>query len=668
MGQPRKFKNSRKDYEDNTSYIHANDLGKPDGEKKLDEMISTKALSNLPHSSYAVQADPYEAALPGSKPYPILMKFNKKIGGSYKGLRNLDGGNVQQYANSTQSTMLKYADFIKATLPVNYRMLPINMKASNPNNEENYTGKYLIDEQRKSISEAVSVLASTTFTQMEINNYAIVTDMPMGSATTRAITVDGQQVQAYTNLTDVLYATLTYYQIVLQAGLNVFNWHNSMRLKMGTMIRRSWNRETPALNALFGLFKKKSFISFMESMALSFEGEYIDTDEMKQLNMLTLIPSARSNALVDPVLELGIKINRPNTFKIIYRVEDQGSIIFDQDTTMTVKVKTSATESENKNYFDLIDQVLDGMSAETIMEWARNSKTSASDDTNYYNKVKWKIDGINLALTRFKTLMSDVREVLDTMSRTGTNTWEKGFRPTITKDTDAALFDNLIINDIFKIMASSADTVDFDEHTKRWRTYSLWNMYDGIPEYDAYQGGAFLTLSLKNLDYSNDSDNVHCYLPIRFTATDGYTKADASSGTLYDYRQFRAICRDGVEIGFDGLKTVTMYTDTTLARLVPLVSQMDLQLRVPSVKLDNVRITTGHKSCMYKTLTQIFGLCQVPLVNNTDISLDPDIIAIYQIELEDITNEAITYARAHAPFRGTMSTVDILGFSNTQAK
>lgn len=651
-----KHKPKPKDYMDNT--YNKEESTPINSEGSVKTMISEKALRNLPHSSYSVQADPYTSSLPGSQPYPIIARFNKKIGGYYKGLKNIDGGNVQQYANSVNSQMLKYTDFIKAVLPVNYRMLPMNDVASGAKGKDSYVGKQLIDEQRKAIAEATSVLASTTFTQMAIYNYGIVTDMPMGSATTTNMTVDGEKnIPVYTNISDVIYGALTYYQNVLQAGLNVFNWHNSMRLKMGTMIRRSWNRETPFLNALFGLFKKKSFLSFLESIALSFEGEYIDIDEMKQINMLTLTPSARSEALTDPVLELGVKFNRPNSFKLVYIAGEAATTVFSQE-DMTVPVKTSATEKANMNYFDIIDDLIDAMSAATIMAKARGDVLPSSD-TAYYNDVKWRIDGLAAGLTKFKTLMNDIREVLDTMTRTGTVTWRKGFRPNITKDTDAPMFDNLIINDIYKIMASSADEVDFDEATKRWRTFSLWNMYNGIPEYDAYQGGAFLTLSLKNLNYSNDSDKVYEYLPIRFTINDGYTK---DGEKLKDYRQFTMVARDGQVINVSGTTTVQMSTDTTLARLVPLTSQLDLVIRVPNVVTPS--LSTGHKSCAYKTLTQVFGLCQVPLVNNTDVSLDPDIIAVYQIELEDITNEAITYARSHAPFRGTVSTVDILGFSN----
>ena len=654
------FKKKRMDYEDKTSKL-GDPSSKPDKEKTELRSIglSDKALRNLPQSSYSIQADPYTAVLPGSKPYPILSRMNKKVGGNYAGLKNLDGGNAAQYANSVQSKFLAYADFIKTKVVTNYRMLPLNIKNQPKVSETDYAGKLLVDEMRKAISESTSILSSTTFTQMPIFNYGVITDMPMGSATTTSVTVNGQTEQVYTNLPDVIYASLIFYQVVLQAGLNFFSWHNSFRLKMGQMIRRSWNRETPILNSLFGLFKKKSFLSFLDSISLSFEGEYIDLDELHQLNMLTVVPSCRSDALTDPVKELVLSINRPDKFKLVLLDgEGNGVVAFDKDVDLSVTYKTSATTTETGNYFDLIDAINDLLSAESTMKWARDPEITPSADTTRYNQVKWRVDGVQLALTKFKTKMSDIREVLDTMTRTGTINWKKGYKPTIVQDTDAEPVDNMIVNDIYRIKGSSAPKVTLDTDTKRWRTFTLWNMYDGIPEFDAYQGGAFLTLSLKQVDFSNDNDLIHQYMPIRFVAST--TASD-------DY--FYAVSRDGVEMVVENDNLVLMSTDAVLARLAPLPSQANLEIKVPKLQANDtngVAVDTAHKSCMYKTLVQTFGLSEVTLVNNTDIAVDPDVIAIYQVELEDITNEAITYARANAPFRGTASTIDILGFSQSK--
>lgn len=178
MYRKRNYKSDKRKYEDKVE--HGYD-GKPSPEKETKPSLtySDKALKNLPNSSYSVIADPYTAALPGSRPYPIINIFNKCIGGSYAGENNLDGGNVQQYANSVASKMLQVFDCMRLKTKINYNFIPTT-PVDDPTAD--YPGKQLINEIRNAIAEAISILKSTTYTQMAINNYVVETDLPMGDA------------------------------------------------------------------------------------------------------------------------------------------------------------------------------------------------------------------------------------------------------------------------------------------------------------------------------------------------------------------------------------------------------------------------------------------------------------------------------------------------------
>lgn len=632
--------------------------GKPEGDIEVKDHISIKATKDLPKSSYAIKSDPYEAALSTSEPYPILNRFNKKVGGNYSGDDNIDGGNVQQYANSTTSKFLKYFDIIRTKINANYRFLPIN--------DDTY-GSALVDEMRKSIAEAVSILKSTTFTQMAINNFAVETNLPMGSAETDNIANgEGNDIQAYTDLTDVLYCMSIYYQIFLQDSLNVMNWHNSFRMKQGVAIKNAWNREVPSLNSFFGLMNKKAFLSLLQSINLSYEGEYVDKDFMQQMNILTLIPSRRSNSITDPVLELQCGFNHPTIFKIYEinpqtgKIVDPGNKPFFDDADLKASILFEHDDPEVVTYWEACDHLRDYLSLEATQLWARQTLTPASisgSDNSRYNKIKALFDVIIASMTIFKPIWSDFREALDVMARTGTLSWSKGFVPSITKDTDGALFQNMIVDDIFKHIYSGSAEVVYDSSTKRWRTFSLWNMYNGIPSYDERNGGSFLTLSFKKFVETDPNDNEQIeYLPLLFDAT----------GNNPDAQVICVACsRDGKEAKIN-YSSVVMDSEPVLSRLAPLTSQVTLKIRVPVVNATiNPSLTRAHYSTLYKTLTQIFGLCSISLDGTKfDIALDPDILAIYQIEISDITNYAITYARANAPFRGTSSTDDKLGFKS----
>lgn len=107
----RKYSKSTRNNRQEYGSISYGYQGKPIGDKAPNYEISVKSLKGLHGSSYSVQADPYTAALPGSEPYAVLNVFNKTVGGFYGGDKNIDGGNVQQYANSLRSKFLNFCDF-----------------------------------------------------------------------------------------------------------------------------------------------------------------------------------------------------------------------------------------------------------------------------------------------------------------------------------------------------------------------------------------------------------------------------------------------------------------------------------------------------------------------------------------------------------------------------
>lgn len=653
-------KSNRRSYMDDTKHGYQ---GKPEKEDKVNVALSLKALKNLPHSSYSVMADPYTAALPGSEPYPILNVFNKTIGGNYGGKENLDGGNVQQYANSVKSGFLSYFDVMRLKLAINYNFLPSKPEADPT---AKYPGKQLIDECRKTIAEAISVLQTTTYTQMAINNFVIDTDMPMGSAvkTEKGSEAHGV-VSVYANKTDVFYSMSKFYQETIQDILNTLRWHNSFRLKQGTAIRNAWDRETALLNSLFGLFNKKSFLNLVDSLNLFFEGEYVDSEFAVQAGLVNYAPSRRSNAITDPVLEVQTKFNHPTKFDV-YLCNADGSLIWDGESYQKVFSLDDLTieiGGQSKALFDVLAEINDYLSLEATTLFARThtyTGTPESDNARF-NHVKRLFDYVIAATNIFKPKWADFRQALDTMSRAGITRWVKGFRPSIEQSTDAPLFHNLLCEDIYKLICAGAKDIVFNNDTKRMRTYSLWNMYSGTPEYDSKSGGAFLTYSFKNIDVSaaDDDSNIE-YLPIIFTLEEVEGSPDVNCV---------AVSREGAEAKISTVNHKISEVKV-LRRLVPLMSQADLEIRVPTVKhSDNEDITESEKSTLYKTLTQVFGLCNIEDYDAdeelviSDFACDPDIIAVYQIEIEDTTNMSVAFARNCGPIRGTTAPSNLIGFS-----
>lgn len=634
--------------------------GAPVKEGEVRTHIAIVGMRGLPKNSFSVIASPTEAALPASGPYPMLNRFNPVINASFAGEDNLDGGNVQQYANSVKSKMLKYFDVGRFKVKINYRYLPIK-----PTTEENYAGSELINEMRKSIAETVSVLGSTTFHVLAINNFAVITDLPMGSAKQTNIAHGDKEIKAYTNITDVLYAMSIYYQVLLQDLNSTFMWHNSFRRKQGVMIRNAWNREVPALNALFGLFNKASFMNLMKSIALSFEGEYFDKDFADQIADACFIPSRRSNAITDPILELQPMFNHPSKFQVVLLVNGkladpndsvEASAIFDDANLKypNPDYTTGGSEKQTISIWEVTEKIRDALSMEATTLWARTVYKNPTDtqtaDNKRFNRVQSLFKRIVEAFTYFKPLWSDYRECLDTMVRTGTLTWRTRYVPQIDKENDALTFRNMIVNNIINSIMGGPTQLEFDNKTKRWKGWAKWDIYDGIPAYDTQQGGFFIAVSGKGLSGDTDNEEIP-YLPVAFEPWNN------AAGAMF------LVSRDGYEAAVS-YEDVSMSETRVLSRLVPLASQNLLKMRVPVLKYAyNKELDQGHQDSLYKTLCDIFHVAKIEYSStSSDYSVDPDLLCIYQIEYSDITNVSIAYARANAPFRGTTDDSGILGF------
>lgn len=706
--------------------------GRPTKDVDIKLGMAAQAAAGLPKGQYSIKADPYDAQAPGSTPYPLLNRFNSMINGEFYGEDNIDGGNVQQYVSGTNSKFIKSFDYMRFLAKFNYRYLhiePVDKFNTDPDSkivdkdgkETNtkvrdrvYWGRANIDEMRKAISETVSILSSTTFTNLAITNFAVITDLPLGSGEKTKIYLNSKKTEfvwGYTNIVDVLYAMSIYYQIFLQNCNNAFMTMNSFRLKMGTMIKNSWNRETSVLNDLFSLYNKAAFLGKLKSVALSFEGEYFDKEFADEIATTCFIPSRRSDSILDPLIELQANFSHPDKFQVValdsngYLVGGSlGTSTIYNDTDTRIDMRRGVYKDKSITIWQACDRIRDILNAESTAHWARLVYNQAQDQVNLgidrlaisrFDELHDLFTGISSAFTIFKPRWADFRECFDTMWRTGAVSWSTGYTPLLTSETSSPTFRNLFVENVLQLAFVGAKNMYYNKRTMRMESYALWRKFEGIPKYDSKTGGIVEALSCKELpevDYNNldNSDAVHFlpYLPIAFEAGSDI-----------------AICaRDGTEAVISvGSYDKFSGADYTLKRLAPLESQSDLAIKFPECNNDlrvydaygrsysqmtgdwdtdpdtgeksekedpdnpghkeysiliNSTLSESHKSMINYCLTDIFGIACV----NSKMSVDSNIISIYQIEYLDTTNDAITYSRAKAPFRATTSTSSVLGF------
>lgn len=640
----RKFQSSRRasdsqNYEDT---VHGQkDAKRPGSEGKVDYTLSFKALRGLPKSGSSIipKVDPYTSVLPGSDPYALLNAMNRSIGGKYGGDDNLDGGNTQQFVTSESSRFLNCFDSFLMQLPINYRYLPIN-------NDDTTRGKQFTNEMIKAISEVVSSANATTFTDLAAFTYEVETDMPLG---------DYSNV-GFKNVSDPegLFAWMIYYQIVLQDIAASITNFNKFRNNMGTMMRMSWNRETPKLNSYFGLTKKKSFIAQWQSLAYTIEGEYFDYEWMQQYNMINAITSRRADAMTEPLLELATYHVTPSiTLKV---GEDNIFEHSEMDAIMAVIGSAMPKGYEFTNFEGSLATLSLLLSINDTLAWVRNSKSSMTEQQRF-NAISSIIQGLNECMNYFKPRMADVRTVFDVLSRIGINRWTKSVQLRVVKATDVPTLRNLTVENIYQMVGGGSSIMTWNAKTYRWSGHTMWNIYTGIPEYDAMSGGAFLSFSLKLKDNSGSTDAVK-YLPVAFSTYSNILAIDRlGNAVTLRYTEFDAT------------------VNPTTCRLVPLPSMSVTMRSVYTSKYDS--LTPIQASQLSQACVKIFGsfvMQKDETVDvNSNIQIESDNLCFVTYEIEDLSNEMISYARAKGPFMVNIVDTSRIGFlglvgSNPEAR
>lgn len=636
-------------------------------------------LKDLPYPrnntrAYQFKADPFAEPLIQASPYAIYNRPNKMIAAKYSGQDNLDGGSAQSYTTAIDSAFLGCADFVRTKLYTNYN----GLRTYPAPTKDLRTTAYLIDEQRKVIAEALGTLLTTTFTDLGINEYVVVTDMPCGSAvpaTAEEIAALGLKdtngkdfvvptgCNVYYETTDVVYLLTRYYQQYLQMVNDHIRWSNMYRLKQGEMIRSAYDREAPQLNYLFSNMNKSALLNALEGLAMAMKGEFFDTKHALTVMTATGTPSRASESMMSPMLEIQNITLLPNKFFMFNRTgttgtQDIHNIVYSLDDDAYVTEDTT----DSKRIDEIVEDAMDILSAEDTMEWARSvdfASATAQDALSARaraNKYVYKVQAMTQSLTKFKTKFTDVRQLLENAIPSGLIYWSKGYRPAIERGTNSALDRNITLEDIFRTIFSGDNNLIYNEVTKRFRASSLWNLYTGIPGYDDKSGGSFITVCFKTLVATQDPDMSIRKLPIFFQTS--------PSGNAEPF--CRAVTRNGVTLNIKA-QSVTLAGMDTTRRLVPLNSQSSLQFRMPYCEVDtnpngvSASALSAVRSFAVRMLVKLCGMAMTAA--NTNPQVDPDIIAVYTTEITDITNMMIAFSRNTSVFRGADDIATELGFA-----
>lgn len=606
-------------------------------------------------------ADPNTEAAKGSYPYAILNNTNRVIEAKYPGYKNLTGNSVVRLQNSVKSQFLNFFDSIVMKKRLNYLYLAYGSSDKNlPTNVE----------MVKAFEQALSYGYSTMLTQLPFYTDAVNTDLPRGSS--------GHPLYGGHNDTYDRMGALLHYQIVMQNIVSPLAKYVELLSLEEELMDMSYRREAPLVQQVFGQLKKKAFIAQLNAVGTVVLGEYFDTNWWKQMNALRHIPSRKANDMNHPIITM-VTTTRIPRCKLFPTSDDTLTPYYDSNTALSYTVpantlvdpETFTTLSSTS--FSLEQLVLNLnklLDAHYLLTWARKKNTGTlpsgaiGSASAYYQAVVQYTNAISTVAGIFGSNMTEIRTFLDKMSDTGMVYWKKGIKFDIGKIYPKSLTYNQIIADVLKATLAGADKVYFDSTTQRWICNTEWDMYSGINKFDNYSGGSFLTFSLRDISLTDTDGNAigeqssSRLLPVLFSA-DEVTQDEATVQTGHTRQGVRSLNRLGTFLYLDSfsITNANLNTDIILSRLNPL-SDARLSIKAPNFNssIFDVTVLSGADrahllAALHKSLLQIAKYDRVAYSTVVSSSCDPDLIAVIDLQVEDVSNAMIQFCRNYSPFR-----------------
>lgn len=684
--------NFKKDFRSNNRFkgtdAASTEFSKPNRESvsSNSELLQVKAFRDLQNiRSIDVKADPYSQMSYGSFPYTIIGSTNRVEDASYPGQENIAGNSVVQIQNNTStSSLMTVFDTAISVKTRNYLYLPIRSNGQN---------LAYLTEVCKSVEQAIAFGQSTMLTQLKFTQSAYVSDMPKPTpyADASSTTVNAW---SYT-------VAMIHYQTVLQNVVRPISKYVQLRSIEKEAMRMSFRTEAPLITQFFGLMKKKSLVACFNTLSTVIINEYFDSNWYEQSTMVDCYYSRKTKGMSNPLISL-VTVDAIPSLDIYYGVDSEtGDPILEYSSDDKLRIPTfeevpikddkgEISDYYVPNTYKLLDPetfsfVIAGERDESVTEhpykykgwslehlilnlcklldihyvltWARQHRvnpTSAAGLLSVSAYAQAIADYLNYIIdidTAFSSSMSDVRTFLDRLSASNLVYWKKGVSFWISDNIQQIEPTyNVLVSNIFAANLSSGYEMTYDTHTRRWKMWTLWNKFEGIPNYDLMSGGAFLTFGLRKLDTTGASmESSEGLIPILYVYDDPVL--EDMTNICY------ATSRSGYQIALtaEHYTSATVLANPYLNRLDPLKS--NVSIKMPSFNYTSGALTTSEKTTLFSYALQFmstvfgYGIISDKTNANTYTILDPDYVCFLDDEIYDVSNEMIKFARNYAPFR-----------------
>lgn len=622
----------------------------------MSEWTVRKMNSKLRNSPITLFLNPGEEALKVAQPYPVINGNNSPIERSYGGERNLNGNIVNQMVLDPRSKLINEFDSGKSKLTLAYRYLAMrNDGQGNPSDAD--PQKFIANNVKyaSAFSTGFSTTTSELWSQTSYPTSTITTTMPGFE--------DG-----------LMAAPLIHYQVVLQNLALILAKFNQLNLLQQDLINMGWQREENILIQLFSLMKKKTFVDRWTAMSNYIKNEFFDAEWARQINNLCNIPSRKSTSVRDPLLtvvathivpDITITSNGSSTpyFNSAEWLGQDYEMITNEDgITIPVPVKERVTfEHLCYKLIDLLDQ-------NTIVEWARSMFNDSTDlpynirsVNQFINYLTLLLDSISMMMNKFKVAYTDMRVFLSTAKRAGLIKWDMGTEYSVFKPMAVStVANNLNVRDMIVATCATPSEINFNYGTQTWTFLSLWDEYDGVPQFDMTSGGAEITFSTKAFigDNGMNSTDMALALPILFKHMDNNAVV-------------HFVNRGGITIDIQAsvLTAEQVMNNVQLSRLIPFddqIAQWHNLLTVPTVVYNAENPSAGVLAAISRLLLHYFkmGIVDRPNGVNREITtyLSSTMISVVDGQINSIVDSMNNYIESSAPLSTIARKSQLRGF------
>lgn len=630
------------DFSSSKTYWNANDTkssqprpkgGRPSQSKVKTPWIETR-LSKLKEVRALTWAlEPNKLATQAATYYLLTNDSNPVRTAQFSGNDNLSGNTISRLLTLNNSSINYNFDSLNFELAMNYMFL--NYSAT-----DGQTAGNTIYSQ--AVVEALAETHSNILTDLLFSKSTGVTNMR--------------------GLSDNRVASLVHYQTFCQNLALINTKYNQLMLLTNELTNMGYNAESANTEELFALFKRSTFVARLKAMSKYLMSKYFDFSWQRKFSNITDVPSRKSSSIREPLLTASCFYVMPEA-----KLTSDGTSYWYDSTTMITQsemldvVSGVVTPVPSADIGTLTRMFCHLMDQSTILKWSRakfygNSTVSA---LQYYNAVVTILNAVTAVSDKFVAQATDIEVYLDRAKYANLTQWEKGatFEPIM---TSGSVSYNVIIHSILKNSRATPSTATWSPHIQAWVFSTFWDEFSGVPEYDMNTGGSYLTFSVRNVQLGThgtlgvlSEDDPAAILPKLFSLN-GNPVMINRLGEKY-------------EIASATLTPSQVLADPNIARIIPYQDMVtdNYAITLPSVTFtassDQIATTDSWRfSAAHYILSNLFGIGQIRFpqssgsgdpVQVTSNFVNPTIISVLDVVMDNNSSEMINFLRANSPLR-----------------